>query len=291
MKASCCIIGLCLLLTSKVAAIDYEPKPLTEEEITLRKANFKDPAKLKDFLMGEFGEIDWSGTMSKPHLILAFKEGYDMQDEILRPVLMEIYHEAVEKTGWKCGDDGETERRLHSSIRWMGVFADEPLKKLLLNIAKDNAKHTYYRYPAILGYIYCADAQEVKNLFDWLLADEKRFSANLRGTLMEQIRGWWSEVQADTQKREVILASLSVAASQEKDAWTFGQLDDFLVQNSQGYAESPQRKKALQRINKSAENKPTENKATAWKLPLLIGILILGGVGGVWCCFRKRRGS
>ena len=55
MKTSCAIIGLSLLFASRVVALDWapghEPKPLTEEEIALRKEIFKEPTKLKPFLM------------------------------------------------------------------------------------------------------------------------------------------------------------------------------------------------------------------------------------------------
>jgi len=255
MKAGC--ITLCLLLVGHVTAMDlpsgHEPKPLSDEEIASRKENFKNPEKLKAFLMDAFVEFDWSGAMTEPQQIHAFKDGYDIKDTTIRSALLDIYRESVQKTGWKYGDNWQAEFRLHSAIFWMGIFADEPAKELLLGIASDSAKDVFYRYPAIFGYIYCADLQEVRDLFTWLLDDEKRFPANLRATFAEQIRRLWKSVETDKPKREVILASLSTVADREKDVRTFRSLDDFLTQNNKEYAESFQRKASLERMSKTLE--------------------------------------
>jgi hypothetical protein len=263
-------------------------KFFSQEEIESPKKDFNNPVKLKCILEDTFtNRTDLS--VFRIEYILAIKDGYEIQDETIRSVLGDIYRESAQKTSWKIMVDWDAECLLYGSIRWMRVFADEPTKKLLLDIATDIQKDIFYRYPAILSYIYCANAQEVRDLFAWLLGDEKRFSINLRATLMEQIRPLWCEIEADTQKREAVVASLSVAVAQEKDKRTFEGLDDFLVQNSKGYAESPQRKIAIQRINKLSENEPVGNKTPPWKLPLLVGTIIFGGVVVAWCYLKRWR--
>ena|GEM_PF-1582711 len=270
MKTVCCVIGLSLLFANRVVATEWlprhEPKPLTEKEIASRKEDFKNPEKVKAFLMGEFPKNDWSGTMTNPHLIRAFAKEYEITVEVLRSVLADIYRDSARKTGWEFADDWDSEARLHSSILWMSVFADESAKKLLLDIAMDAKKDIFYRYPAVLGYFRCANAQEVRDLFVWLLSDDKRFPIDLKASLLEHIRELWREVEADRQKREAILASLCVAVAQEKDMRTFGQLDGFLAQNSAEYATSNQRVALLQKKgNTSRANGISESQKTANK--------------------------
>jgi hypothetical protein len=255
MKTLCFKIGLSLLLVSNVAAEwpspEYRPKPLTDEEIISKKESFKDSAKLKVFLMGEFATNTYSGGALEFDYIRDFKRGFEIRDEIIRSVLLDIYRESIQKTEWRAlprkdiPDDDDNQFRLIGSILWMSAFADDTAKNILRGIATDRTKDEFYRFPAILSYLRCADAQETKDFLAAFLAEKTPFLTRYRGEIEHQAQMVHRE--ADEQKREVIDA-------------------------------------ALTEIKKRGENKPTP-----WKLSLLISTLILGGVLVAWHYFRKRR--
>lgn len=253
MKKLCCV-GLSLLLAGDTVAsllAGAEDKVLSPEEIASRKADLKDPAKLKAFLTEAFSN-DWSGSFIS-NFARGLKEMYDVPDDILKPVLLDIYRESAQKTGWKNGSDRDARWGLFGAIWGLADLADKPVREMLLGIAKDSAKDVLYRYPAILGYVRCAEAQDVRDLFVWLLGDKKRFPVDLRGSLVKHIRDLWDAIEADEQKREALLASLYVAVALEKDAWVFGGLDDFLAQRSEEYRTSRQRVDLLKKNGKASD--------------------------------------
>ena len=294
MKTSCCL-GLCLFLTGNVFSADWSHyESYSDENVANLREILQNPEKAKEFLTDEFAA---SHALWQSEIPL-FKMKFDVQDEIIRPLLLDILRESAQKVGWETPlswqDDSmdviADKRRLYGAIAWLGACADEPTKKLLLDIAMDGTKDTFYREPAVWAcLLYHADAQEIKNILIRYLVE-----ANKESRLHNVIYAFAEEAYratTDEMKREAILASFSVAVAQTKNKWAFERLDNFLTQNSKEYAESSQRKAALQQMNLQPPPEPVEKKAASWKLPLLIGILSLGGVGVAWCCFRKRRGS
>jgi hypothetical protein len=225
----------------------------------------------------------------RPHEILLFKKKFDIADDILCTVLMDIIPESAKVAEWKPIRRDATDnllsekRRLMRSIEWLGVCADEPAKKFLMEIAFDETKGETYRDMAVEAYIRSADVQQVKNALNRFLVE----SRVLPSSTYSYARVAYEETEDDPAKREAIIAALTAAAlAQEEDRGYFAEADAHFAGQDEAYAKSPQRKKALQQMNI-----PIGNKAPSWKLPLIIGTLTLGGGVAVWHYVRKRRRS
>ena len=60
-------------------------------------------------------------------------------------------------------------------------------------------------------------------------------------------------MEGDTQTREAIVSAMSAALAKEANTNVFARVDKLLAERSKEYAESPQRKAALERMNKPPE--------------------------------------
>jgi len=260
MKTLCCI-GFSLLLSGNAVFGLYlpgmeTPRPLAEEEIVSLREEVKNPEKLKKFLLDMF-DADWeSGYWIDIVLIRNRKETYSLQEEVTRPVLLEICRESVLKTRWKYEIDREAGRRLYVSLCWMGLFADETIKKFLRGIVTDSSKDDFFRAAAIKGYLYSANVQDIKDFFAHLLKDKKQFPPDLREEIVRISRDFVNPNLAgeeDEERRKEILSSLGTVAARETDGKLFRKLDEFLRHNSKEWENSSQRKAALERMNKPPE--------------------------------------
>jgi len=268
-----CGIGLCLLVASEAVSIGGMPeerKPLSEEESASLKEDLKRPENLKKFLLDRFDAGGHNGG-EVLHIIRFGKQGLGLQDEIARPVLLDICREAAQKTGWKIMVEWESEKRLYDSLCWLGVFADGPVKKFLLGIATDNAKDAFYRAAATRGYFYCAEAGEVRDFFVHMVNKKRDFPVELRETVIDLTRRLFfvldEVLEEDTPKREAILASLYVVVAQESDERLFRHLDGILQWDSKEYATSYQRADLWKRKFKDTRrvSSPTTNVSISLK--------------------------
>jgi len=267
MNTSYCI-GLCLLLAGNAIASSmvweeyYENCP--DEDIAYLTEYFNDPEHFKEFLMS-LGDnrVFW------PENIPLFKKKFDVQDKVARPVLLDIYRESLLKARWMPFSPDDTvdvrssKRGLFHSIEWMGLFADEPVKQLLLGIATDDSADSFYRGPAIRGYLRCASAQNARDVLVRLLTGTGTV-ANHSEIYKSAILAY-DEAEDDPQKREAILASMSVLLARESEKWLFVSVDKDVAKRSREYAESSQRLAILKRINKlpPSTNYGTDNDLNA----------------------------
>ena len=283
-----CCIGLCLLLAGNAVSENwrfYERLP-NEEVVHLREC-FKNPEKLKASLMS----ICISDHYIFSEEIPLFMEKFNITKDTLRLVLMKIIHESEKEAKWEpfsYEDPDELtywKRGLMQAIIWLGVCADESAKEFLMEIAIDDTKGEVYRNMAVGAYIRSANAQQVKDALNRFLVETRVIPSST----YSYARAVYEEAEDDTAKREAIVSALTAAAlAREEDRGHFARADKIFAEQDKVYAKSPQRKAALQQMNLLPPPEPVEKKSTSWKLPLLIGVLILGGGGVAWCCFRKR---
>jgi len=284
-------VGLCLFLVGNGIAMDWKYyKNLPDDEVAYRRELNKDPENLKYFFMNSFT----SDHQLWPEEIPLFIKKFSITEDTLRTVLMEIIHESAKVSKWEPIRRDEPEellfekRRVYWSIVWLGYCADEMAKEFLMEIAGDDTKDWMCRIVAMESYLQRADAQQTR---DALLRVLTEMRVKPSTTYLSAMRAY-EEAEGDPLKREAIVSALTAAAlAMEEDRGYFAQADAHFAERDKAYAKSPQRKAALQQMNLQPPPEPVEKKSASWKLPLLIGILILGSVGVAWRCFKKRRGS
>jgi hypothetical protein len=148
----------------------------------------------------------------------------------------EVEDEGHIQHGWVYGD---------CPVMTFDSFADEPVKRVLLNIATNGTQDVFYRQTAIHSYLQRFSAQDARDLFVHLLANEGQFSDDLKGLVIGSVRRLFYETdkntEAEVQKREAVFSSLYVMAARETNARMFRALDEFLQRRNDDYAASHQR--------------------------------------------------
>ena len=246
-------IGLCLLLASNVVSQNtHATEGLPSEKDEATRSNVRSVENIRDYLIGRFSSnhptFSWE--------IQKYRKAPDVTDDALRAALMEIY-QLVQHLGsepFQKGDPRElteNKRRLLDSIDWLGYCADEPVKRLLLDIANDETKAECYRLAAVSSSIQCADAQEVRDVILRFMVDVKirPYSAWLNAFSV------YDESEDDPQKREAILATLIVLLAKEERKGRFVAMDKKLAERDKEYATSAQRLAMLQRMSKLPPDK------------------------------------
>ena len=249
---------MCLVISGFPSLIEYSKLDayldVSEQEVEHLRKEFADAKRLREGLeKGLLGIRE-----ADPEKMRKFKQRFDVSDKDMQAVLMDIIRELSVKTKWESHHDrgGSHDSYvenwlLRGAIIWMGTCADAEGKKLLLGIASDNAKDIdWFRRPAIESYLYQADVQETRDVLNrFLIGDLK---VDPFSTYLFAVQQLYDAMENDTEKREAIVATVSAALTREnKDR--FGMIDKLLAERSKDYAESPQRKAALQRINKPPE--------------------------------------
>ena len=277
---------LCLAMQGVASQLSVDSgweylKQYEKREFNRVRAELNDPVKLKKYLItGElpanpakssFG-TSFRGCTGKE--MAAFKRIFELKEETVRTTLMSVIREETAKTGWQ-----ESHPQVCAALSWLGVYADVETKQFLMDVFKDAAKGDGFRRIAIFSYLQAADAQEVKDALAYLFADEMKALFNDCYPLYQLVtQDIYDAVEDDPQKQAAIVTTVSAALTKEEDREVFLTL----VNRSKEYEESLQRKAALKRMNiqplkDPVRNKPVKNKSVPWKLPLLIGTLILGG--------------
>jgi len=249
MKAYC--VGLFLLLAGN--AVSQDPSRFdhyTDEHVAWVREFYKDPENLKKSLMDGFTSDHFADGEEIPF----YRQKFGITDDtLLCPILIDIYKSAehvgkdIPKWSGVPWERIENQRRLYSSIVWLGYCADEPAKRLLLDIACDDTKYINYRLVAIMAYLQRADAQQARDTLVRVLIGDmqvKPYSAYLYAFEV------YDESESDPLKREAIIASLMVALAREENKVEFAERDKMLAARNKEYATSTQRLAMVQRMSK-----------------------------------------
>ena len=253
MKAYC--IGLCLLLTGNVVSQDrvrYEDwirfEEITDEGLAWARDTYNQPETLKKNLTSSEGGLDLD-LWEIPFLIRKF----NIAEDTLRRVLMEVCHEMAETTGWESyrhdnQQDGlvHDKRNLQQAIEWLGYCADETGKEFLMAVASDGTKGDIYRTAAVRAYLQRADARQARDALVRFFSDTKGIPYAPYSSAIAV----YDESEGDAQKCEAIAASLIVALARESHRGLFYDTDKKLAMRSKEYATSAQRLAMLKRMSK-----------------------------------------
>jgi len=227
-----------------------------KERFAHLREEYKDVVKLKAYFE--------KGLLVSPvsdKEMLTFKRKFGVSDETMLTALMGIIRETAAKTEWEWRksyeDSYDINGRLLKAIRWLGVCADTETKTFLMGIVTDNAKDYDFRRNAIGAYLRRADAQETRNAITRFFTDDMREVGKNGFSVSHCVYGCalqtYDETENNAEKREAVVASLSIALVKEENQKVFVEVDKVLAERSKAYAESPQRKAALQRFNIPAE--------------------------------------
>jgi len=251
-----CMIALCLARSSVPS-----PQPSLEsgwdwlkrqrkEDFEVLRTEYNDPVKLRKHL--EDGLLRQSGKTT----IEAFKQMFGVSDEMVQAVLMSIIREAVTQTGQKDNNPREgqhhAEQHLEGAVIWLSHFpcADaREVKQIMMAIATDTARDRLLRLNAISSYMDYADAQETRDMIAQFFGEGMKTTFSPYGYIMYNLAiRVYDKAEGDTQTREAIVASMSAALVKEENKRAFSIADKLLAERSKEYADSPQRKAALERM-------------------------------------------
>ena len=227
----------------------------SEQETERLREDLKNTVFLRDFMKQLLGS-----SSNEPEQRAEFKRRFGVSDEAMQASLMDSVRETSVKAGWKLRQQGDAQdiriadHHLREAIRWLSTCAGAEGKGFLLGIATDNARDSDFRSGSISAYMRRANAQEkwdaiIRFLADDLRTAEVRLFFNVYHAAMQA----YDEAEGDTQKREAIVVAASAALVKEEDKKAFAEADKLLSERSKEYAESPQRKAALERMNKPPE--------------------------------------
>ena len=275
-----CITVACLAMQGLSSRLSMESgliylKRHHKDYFENRRAEYNNPEKLREHLVGDlpdnpnelFVKRNLRGFTGKEKA--AFKRVFELNEETVRTTLMAIIREAAVETEWKKDKSTDAENRMSVAMAWLGFYADAEAKQFLMDVFKDRAKGDGFRRAAIGSYLHSANVQETKDALAYLLTDEMQplfdepglicfLAMDVYVTIEDDTKKREAIVTAvstalakesDTQKREEIIASMLYILAQEGDKETFAEADKLLSARSKEYADSPQRKAALERMN------------------------------------------
>ena len=221
-----------------------------EQEAERIKEDLKDAEKLRAFMEKIVGSLD-SDFRRTPFMMKAFQHKFGVNDGRMQTALTNIIRKESEISS-KSGEKDYHNPNLLGAIRWLGCCADAEGKKLLHSIITDKAKDISSRMTAAFTYLRCADAQEFGDAFDCFFADANMWTVSYTEPY-RLVMLVYEEAEGNPKKREAIVATMS--AKLAKDERAFAEADLLLAARSKEYAESPQRKAALERIEKQQVQK------------------------------------
>ena len=191
----------------------------------------------------------------------AFKQKYGVGDEAMLVELLDIIREGAVKAGWtkhRPEDVKDTyvvvNGHFPNAFVWLGFLsgADAEVKSLMMDIATDGAVDGDFRSLAFWAYLGRADAQEVRDTIVRFLSDDMRLAnAFHRSRVYGASVHAYDKAEDNTQTREAIVAAMSAALAKEEDKKAFAEADKLLSERSKEWADSPQRKAALERMSKA----------------------------------------
>jgi len=247
--------GLCLVSSDISASVFtivdvYAETP--EQRIEPMREEMRDEKKLREHMEKLLG------GRTTPERSETIMRKFDVSKDAMRSILLDVIRESSVKTKWEMPQQRKPEdifiasHYLCEAITWLGVCADAEGKRLLMGIAEDSAKDKEFRFRALDSYVRCADVQETRDTITRFLADDMR--ATFHPPDLHYIVMWaYDKAKDDAQTREVIVTAMSTALLKEANSIYFADADKLLAERSTEYAESPQRKATLDRMNKPPE--------------------------------------
>lgn len=227
------------------------PFTKAEEDAVVQKyrIEYQNPQTLKKRLLNQFRSIEGYDGAGIERL----KQRFDISDEMMRKVAMEIYEESLvavreKRTEGIDGGLNSYRQQLAGALFCLGLSADQTTKQMLMAMAQDEKGEMSFRQEAISAYLRAADAEETKNALLSFLAEDDRMDYMERLSIYEYARMVFE--QADEQKRIAILNALYVAAAvPDLPPLEFRVCDEILVKLSPAYAQSNQRFELLKKYN------------------------------------------
>jgi hypothetical protein len=239
------LLGICLLASPSLFSSEMDDRAVTEKY----RVEYQDPVKLKSRLLNMLSTFEgFDGTK-----IERLKKQFDISDEIMRNVAVEIYHESVKALSEKSSTSTESvlntyKGQVDIALFCLGLSADQDAKKLLMTIATNNEMEMTYRRQAISAYLRASNAGEAQTTLLRFLVEEGRLDYMERLSLYEYAKMVYDEATAE--KKMAILNVLYIAVSDPNlEPWEFRVCDDILAKLSPIYAKSYQRFLLLKKYN------------------------------------------
>ena len=228
-----------------------------EHEIEDLRKELKDTKKMRECAL-QLALSAWHIRGISPEQAEKFKRISGLNNKVMETAFLDIIREWSAKEGWSSWDErlfSPNSARigyayLRGAIMWLGYYADAEGKKTLTGVFMDNAKDGEFRVSAIHSYMGRADAQERWDTIVRLLGDDVRSSILPVFNVYDAAMREYDKAEGDTQKRKAIVDAVTAVLAKEENKKAFTEADTNLAERSKEYAESPQRKAALERINK-----------------------------------------
>ena len=225
---------------------------MKEEEAEQLREDLKDATGLKKCMVRLIGNHLHSDAVEK---VEAFKKRFDVSDNAMQTALMPIIREAGAKNEWKKrqGPDDPLDMvadwQTEHGLSWMMFCAEKEGKEFLIKIITDSTVSREFRGRAINSYVARADEKEKMEIATrFLTGDMKEAEDPLFPSRYDLVLWVYDKAEDDPKMREAVVAMVSAAVMEEKEA-DFKQADELLAERIKEYAESPQRKAALERMN------------------------------------------
>jgi hypothetical protein len=231
-----------------------------EEQAVIEKyrVEYQDPEKLKKRLLG----MNSSFEGFEKSEIERFKHRFEISDEIMRSVAMNIYNESIiavkeKRTDGIDGGLNAYRQQVGLALFCLGLSADQSTKQMLMAIVTDSATESSFRRQAISSYLLAADPEEAKNALLRFLVEEDRMSHMERLSLYEYARMAYDS--ASPENKAAILAALIAAANKEEGKIEFMKVDNILAERCAAYRHSRER---LAMLERHSLEPPTNNLYT-----------------------------
>ena len=261
-KNTVCVMVMCVAMSG----FSNPPMTITWLDICLRSSeqeserlreDLKDAAKLRECV----AKIVYSLNPASFRKVEDFKRKFEVSDEAMRIALIDIIRKPSVRTGWEQFRQGDTQdtriadRQLSWAAMLLGSCADAEGKRLLMDIATDNTRDSEFRRIAAGSYMGRANTQETQDAIVCFLSDDMRGVLNQYSSVYISAMWAYDKAEGDAKTREAIITAMSTALAKEESKKAFVEGDKLLAERSKEYAESPQRKATLERINKPPDPK------------------------------------
>ena len=254
-----CMVALCMAMpgfsSKPFIWLEYCVERMPEKEVEQLREDLKDAAKLRDCMVQLIGTHRPSNMLEK---VEAFKQRFGVSDKAMQTALMDIISKAGAKNKWKkhqreeekdASLDYVADWQIEWGLFWMMFCADAEGKEFLMKIATDSAVAREIRGRATKSHLMRSDEKEsLETVTRFLTGDMKGTVDLLDSGLYYSVVWVYDKAEGDPKTREAIVAMVSAAVAEEKES-DFKRADELLAERIKEYAESPQRKAALERMN------------------------------------------
>ena len=155
--------------------------------------------RLKEWLTGNFiapESMRWEE-------IDEFKKKFDVKDDQLHRILMEIYDDAQEKRVTltpKTSEWNNNNRTIEGVLGWLPKCGDIPVKEFLMSYATTKENDSWLRRAAILSYLRLADPGETKNALLRFLVEGERMDDYARSSIYVYAKMVWDTASPERRR-------------------------------------------------------------------------------------------